>query len=235
MPLNPLQIKGVLTFFSSLSLGLTPVAEPIFMPDPTPPPAVVEQVPSIVLSVPFSSQAPEGNWKQPWGDACEETSILMVDRFYKNRTEIGVEEARDAILNIFRVKEGVFGPSYDESAQKVKQMVELINSNWRAEIQEAPTVEQIKNELRQNRPVIVPLYARDLGNPYYTDEGPDYHMLVITGFNDEKGVFIVNDPGTRHGFQLEFGYDVVMNTIHDLSKPDYKAGEKRVLFTRRMD
>ncbi|PIY92744.1 MAG: hypothetical protein COY70_01615, partial [Candidatus Magasanikbacteria bacterium CG_4_10_14_0_8_um_filter_42_12] len=42
-----------------------------------PPPAILN------LDVPFTSQAPESNWDQPWQDACEEATILMLDAYYK--------------------------------------------------------------------------------------------------------------------------------------------------------
>src|SRR5690606_41290644 len=101
LPLNLLQTKGLFTFISSLTLGLSPLAEPILnAPESVTPPAVVEQ---LILDVPFTSQAPEGNWKQPWQDACEETSILMVDRFYQEQAQIGLEEAKKAIVNILNI------------------------------------------------------------------------------------------------------------------------------------
>lgn len=41
------------------------------------------QVASKKLDVPYASQAPAGNCVQPWKDTCEETSILIVERFYQ--------------------------------------------------------------------------------------------------------------------------------------------------------
>ena len=40
--------------------------------------------PQYFISVPFTSQAPEKNWEQPWQDACEEAAVLMLDAYYKN-------------------------------------------------------------------------------------------------------------------------------------------------------
>src|SRR5690606_32931822 len=154
-------------------------------------------------------------------DACEETSILMVDRFYQEQTQIGLEEAKKAIVNILNIKEAEFGPSYDENAFKITQMVDLIHSNWSATLQEDPTLEQILNELNQKRPVIAPIHAPELNNPYYTGEGPDYHVIVLIGFDATRKVFITHDPGTRNGAALEFSYEVMMEAIHDLNTQDY--------------
>ena len=34
--------------------------------------------PSVSISVPFAAQAPRGEWRAPWDEACEEASVLMV-------------------------------------------------------------------------------------------------------------------------------------------------------------
>ena len=56
--------------------------------------------------MPFTSQAPAGIWIQPWQDACEETSIAMVDSFYTNQT-ITKQNAKAKILHIFDIKKGI--------------------------------------------------------------------------------------------------------------------------------
>ena len=65
------------------------------------------------------------------------------------------------------------------------------------------------------RPVIVPLAGRLLGNPYYTQPGPVYHMLVVKGIA-ENGDIITNDVGTRHGRNLTYAPDVFLNAMHDV-------------------
>lgn len=61
--------------------------------------------PSIVLGamqldVPFTSQSPDGNWKQPWQDACEEASIFMVNRLYIKKNILSPEDAKKGIGEI---------------------------------------------------------------------------------------------------------------------------------------
>ena len=38
----------------------------------------------VKLNVPFSIQAPYGHWVAPWDNACEETSTVMIDKYYQN-------------------------------------------------------------------------------------------------------------------------------------------------------
>lgn len=232
LPLNPAQAQGLFTFVSSITMTLTPVASPdlsdalVYLDSP---PAPIAQ--EVILSVPFSSQAPEANWKQPYADACEETAILMIDRFYKGNREnkIEIQEADEAILNILKIKEAEFGPSYDESLTRMDKMVDLINSNWTAEIKESPTLEEIKEELNEGRPIILPVAY--FPNPNYRSP-LDYHVFVLTGYSEERNTFIINDPGTQYGDGMEFEIPVVMEKIHDLNPEDYEAGPKRALFTK---
>lgn len=184
-----------------------------------------------VLDVPFTSQAPEKNWYEPWANACEETSILMVDAFYSEENEIGVQEAKQEILDIFSVKHAELLESKDESLQTIVDLVEALDLNWRGEIVANPSLEDMKVELDAGRPIIVPVYAPQLRNPYYVGGGPDYHVLVLIGYDDTENRFIVNDPGTQFGEKLEFTYTRLMDSIHDLNPSDLDAGEKQVLFT----
>ena len=52
-----------------------------------------------------------------------------------------------------------------------------------------------------------------MGNPFFTGEGPLYHMLVLRGYTTTT--FIANDPGTRHGENYQYTFDVLMNAIGD--------------------
>ncbi len=187
---------------------------------------------STLLPVPFAAQAPEANWTQPWQDACEETSIVMVDAFYRRKPALSPEEAKQGILKVLAAKEKTLGPSYDESVATVAKLAEAMALGWKAEIRSAPLLEELLAELQAGRPVIVPVYAPELENPHYAGEGPDYHMLVLVGYDPVSKQFIVHDPGTSRGQALRFGEQRLMRAIHDLNPADYGAGAKRVLFTR---
>lgn len=183
------------------------------------------------LDVPFTSQAPERNWQEPWLNACEETSILMVDLYYEAEGEPSTEEAKQRILEIVEGKRQAIDPSLDESLETIAQLIEELELDWRVEIVEDPTLEDMLEELENERPIIVPVYAPELNNPYYSGGGPDYHVMVLTGYNQETQSFIINDPGTQYGDELSFTYETLMDSIHDLRPEDYDGGAKRVLYT----
>jgi len=194
--------------------------------------AIKKLPPEKTIDVPFTSQAPNADWSEPWQNACEETSIYMVSSFYQD-DEIQREEAVRRIQEIFQTKNERIQISKDESLATIAELINILELPWRARIVYDPTIEDLKTELAGNRPIIVPVYAPSLNNPYY-GSGPDYHVLVLTGYDDADGVFIVNDPGTAQGMGLRFPYDTFMNAIHDLNLAEYQAGTKAVLFTENL-
>lgn len=180
------------------------------------------------INVPFTSQAPAGNWSEPWKNACEETSIYMVSSFYTNDT-IKRDEAIKRIKEIIATKNAEFQISKDESLQKISELITLLDLPWETEIKENPSIEDIKKQLVNNQPIIAPVFAPILG---ITEDGPDYHVMVITGYDDKTNEFIVNDPALKNGKGIRFEYDVFMKAIHDLNSTNYKAGKKALLFTK---
>jgi hypothetical protein len=183
------------------------------------------------ISVPFTSQAPTGNWNQPWQDACEETAITMVDYFYAGKT-FTVANAQKSILDAIRVKEKYIGKSLDENAQAVTDMINNFFP-FEAYIQDNPTVEEIKNEIDNNHPVIIPAHGKYLLNPNFKNGGPEYHSLVISGYDDTTQEFITEEPGTRKGLDFRYSYDIIMNAAHDyLPDGQTKNGAKIAIFTK---
>ncbi len=73
------------------------------------------------------------------------------------------------------------------------------------------SLESIKREINAGNPIIVPVTAKLLKNPYYPH--PDYHMIVIIGYNGET--IITNDPGTRRGAGFEYPFDRIKKAAAD--------------------
>lgn len=183
------------------------------------------------ISVPFTSQAPEGQWQEPWQNACEEASIVMVQNFYKDEG-LTVEKARQQILDVFKLKKLTAPASKDESLERVAEIINSGNLIWQARVVTDPSLAEIKAELAANHPIIAPVYAPLLLNPSYTSPGPNYHVIVITGYDDASSEFITNDPGISQGKEYRYPYEVLLEALHDyLANKDYTAGAKRLLFT----
>lgn len=179
-----------------------------------------------IISVPFLVQAPNANWDQTHEEACEEASLLMVVRYQNNKKFGNSEENDEAILNLINYeKEKGYGDSitlYDLS--KIASDYFGIKTG---RIEKNITASDIKKELAKDKPVIVGAAGKILPNPNFRNGGPNYHMLVIVGYN-EAG-FITNDPGTKKGERFFYTYDELMNSIHDWDKEDILKGEKNYL------
>lgn len=184
----------------------------------------------INLAVPFTPQAPFANWGLPYQEACEEASAYMVYLYYKGEPSGLVDQTRAdvAIWEIVNFQTDYLGTYLDTTAF---QTADVIDSFYglTANVIENPTVDQIKTELAAGHPVIVPAAGRKLGNPFFSGEGPIYHMLVLRGYTDDDK-FITNDPGTRNGEAYMYDIDVIMEAIGDWNNGDPGSGAKRVIF-----
>lgn len=177
------------------------------------------------LPVPFTSQAPEANWDQPWQDACEEAAILMLDAHIKG---YGLSPifARDEILKMVAWQDAKqWGHSI--SLEQIKQFVGEYAHLRDARIIENPTVNDLKRLLAQGKPILAVADGKALPNPYFRNGGPVYHALIIRGYTEDS--FITNDPGTRFGENFMYKYDDIMNAIHDWNEGDVKNGKPAVL------
>lgn len=189
----------------------------------------VEDITSINLSIPFTSQAPTANWDQPWQDACEEASVLMVDYYYNNKNLPNKISVEQTLFDMVAWQEKNWQSHSNLPVAKLAEYVEE-NFNYQAEIIENLTVEKIEEYLSQGLPVIVPANGKILDNPYFSHGGPEYHMLVIKGFLHDEQKFITNDPGTRRGEDFIYSYENMMSSIADWdTKKSAASGPKRAL------
>lgn len=189
-------------------------------------------VSATTLSVPFTPQAPDGRWGQPWQDACEEAVITMVDAFYAGKS-LDRAAARTLISRLVRMEENALGYHRDTGAADI---VNIINRyfHWEARVVRSPAIDQIKAEIDAGQPVILPVHGRALRNPYFRQGGPDYHTVVISGYDDDKREFITQEPGTRRGQNYRYSYNRLMDAMHDFV-PNYRTrfGERVAIFTNR--
>jgi hypothetical protein len=179
---------------------------------------------AVNLAVPFTSQAPYGIWDTFTEEACEEASFLMASFYYQGIPEGAIDPAMaDAdFRSMVAVEESLgFGPSI--SAAQFVAFADAYNAT-QVRIVEDPSVDDIKALLAAGNPVLVPAYGRKLGNPFFTGEGPLYHMLVLRGYTPTT--FIANDPGTRHGENYQYSYDVLMQAIGDWDGDSPDAGAR---------
>jgi len=184
-------------------------------------------VASINLDVPFTSQAPTANWEQPFQDACEEASFLMVDYYYQNKELPSPLTVETSLTGMVAWQESIWGGHFNLT---VEDLAEFISSNtdYNTEIVEDLTIDKIKKYLNKGQPLIVPANGKRLANPFFKNGGPEYHMLVIKGYAENK--IITNDPGTSRGADFIYTYENILYSIADWNKKESLAtGPKRAL------
>lgn len=188
------------------------------------------------LVIPYINESPDGSWQGAWKNACEEASIFMVEKYYLGQQKADIKGAMAFMNNLFKIENKIFGSNANTDA---KQTGQLINdySSYNALIKLNPTISDIKKEIQQKRPVIVPLYGFDLHNkniPFLPPpRGTAYHMLVIGGYDDSTKEFITEDPGDIvAGVNHRYTYEILMGALHDYSFTTKQAnGSATAIFT----
>lgn len=180
------------------------------------------------LNVPFTMQAPFSDWSEPWQNTCEEANILMVRYYYENKT-FTKDIVKDELLKLIDWQNKNFGSYVDTTIKQTAEMIEKI-WNYKTEVIDNPTVEQIKNFITEGVPVIIPTAGRELKNPYFSNLGPIYHMVTVKGYTTD-GKFITNDPGIGRGHNYLYDPVILMNAMHDWNgnEENILQGAKRIL------
>lgn len=184
---------------------------------------------SVYHTVPFTSQAPLGNWNDMRQEnGCEEASALMVMRWIEGK-ELSAAEAEKEIIAISDFELSLYGDFHDTS---VKDTVERIFKGYFGYENTAITyginTQDIKRELLKGNIVVVPVDGQVLKNPHYTPPGPREHMIVIVGYDNKSKEFIAHDPGTRFGNNFRYSYSLLDNALRD-----YETGYHVPLFEKR--
>lgn len=168
----------------------------------------------VALEVPFTSQAPlGGTWTELHEEACEEASMLMAEAYVRRKGEFA-KQATDRALRDFVSWQERNGYGVDlTAAEMARVMGDYLSLQAKAYSGSEVTADNIRRLLSAGYPVIIPVAGKQLRNPYFTPPGPDYHVLVLVGYDSDG--FIANDPGTRRGAKYRYSEGVIMNAIHD--------------------
>ena len=167
---------------------------------------------TLILQVPFSPQAPTDNWNR--NEDCEETSIMMANTFLTGNkgNVVPAAAAQEAINNLKKWEQANLGYNIDTGADATTRMAEGafgLNVKQIVNFRE----DDLKRELLEGHPILLPINAKFLGTQQYTNGGPTYHMIVLRGF--KGSTFIVNDPGTNNGNGNEYSFDVLKKAASD--------------------
>ncbi len=188
------------------------------------------------LSVPHIWEIPNGAWVPPWSGACEEASMMMVERYYLGNRGVSYSNTEMQLIMqpLFAIEDHLFGSNSDTNSTRTLKVINDFTS-FDATSKQNPSLDDIKSELRRGHPVISLHYGYSLNNPLHRFRrgGSSYHMMVITGFDEDKKEFLVNDPELKNGLDFRYPYDIILGSLHDFNHATKKAdGPPVVLFTK---
>lgn len=178
----------------------------------------------ILIKVPFTSQAPYGVWDEKHEEACEEAAIIIL-KYYLDKKDLTKEIAEKEIQRVIDFEIQNYGNYKDSNAEQIVKLAKDFYGIEKFKIIYDFEREDVKKELAKSNPIIIPAAGRELGNPYYTQPGPLYHMLVLIGYSGDQ--IITNDPGTRRGEGYRYNINILYDAIHDFPGDKNKIGEGR--------
>jgi hypothetical protein len=184
------------------------------------------------LAVPFTSQAPHADWGLPYQESCEEASLIMINAYFKGSGPFTPDEADRQILAMVAWETKTFGYYEDTTADEVARIGREYYSYKNTRAVDITSIEDIKKEIDRGVPVALPAAGRQLNNPYFSGQGPLYHMLVVKGFTKD-GKIITDDPGTRRGADYLYDPEVLWNAIHDWNGGDVEHGRKVMIVVEK--
>lgn len=173
--------------------------------------------PKKYLEVPYTVQAPYAKWDTYDEESCEEAALLMAHEYLEgNEYSQGIipqAEARAELRQMidFQVEQLGYEITTDLFPDQLKIFIESYWPGYTAKFFFDISANEIEKEIRKGNPLIIPVTAKLLGNPWYHYE--DYHMLVVIGYQDDQ--FITNDPGTKRGEDWSYNQNVVLSAIED--------------------
>ncbi len=207
---NKLIISGKIFIVGLLLLTLANVSKAASVNNDT------DNAKNILLNVPFTSQAPFGNWRDPIEqNGCEEASALMAV-YWARQKKLTPAIALKEIIASSNYEQKKYNNYYDTSApDTVKRIFNGYFNFTNAEVKNIESADDIITELSNGKLVIAPANGQKLGNPHYTRPGPLEHNLVIKGFDFTTNEFITNDAGTRRGNGYRYKKDVLWQALRD--------------------
>ncbi len=180
----------------------------------------LEELAFRIKEVPFTTQAPLGDWGEPWNEFSEEAVMAMARLWYLDEQIISLDQIALMMKDIARYELEVFGSSTLSDIYQV-QIVLKNFFGMNSEILENPDISRMKEVLEEGSIIIAPINGKILLNPYYGNPAPSNHMVLIYGW--KENYFITHDPGTSRGKSYLYEQKNILDSIQDLD------AQKRIL------
>lgn len=209
--------------------GVTVVQAQPLPVDPGPAPSPSPAPARIFLQVPYTTQAPLGNWDKHQ-ESCEAATLTMVLAYW-HRDKSAVIDPHVADASIAQID--AMKVQLDLTDQLLGQ---LASNNFGYGYRILPnTVDTIREQLSAGRPLIAEVRTHGLGNSSYPGYRYHYeetgwsvpHFIVIIGY-DSTGVWL-NDAGISRGRGYHISYAQLTHAIDDLDQHHPNLAQGQVL------
>jgi hypothetical protein len=219
-----ISLMSIMTMGQNVQNGIDDVSLAEFVTSPS---SVSETVlpESINIPVPFFSQAPLGDWNDPWQEACEEASVLLAaNYFYIHNWDAG--QFGEQILGLIEWEKQNLGVYVDTN---MEQTAKILNEylKLRAIVYSNPDLYQVKRILAGGHLIIMAFDGTKLNNPNYLNGGPGYHVILIKGYTADNRI-ITHDVGTSRGNDYIYDWATINSAMHDLSDPIENGAKKMI-------
>jgi hypothetical protein len=212
---------------------VSPIPTPAPSPgaSPTPPPPLPAE---FRLGVPFTTQAPLGDWAKHQ-ESCEEANLIQVAAYWHGEREsvIDPHSADRQIADLVSWQVQNWGSEDDLTDQRLGL---LAQQYYGYQFEVAPITEDgIKRSIVGGTPVVLGVTTHGLGNPRYPNYSTHYlvpgysvpHFITLVGY-DSQG-FILNDPGITPGHGYHVAYSRLLFAVDNLDQQHPNLDEGRVM------
>jgi hypothetical protein len=184
---------------------------------PTPPPA------HLLLQVPYTTQAPLGNWAQHQ-ESCEEATLSMLAAYWEGDPSVVIDphaaDSTIAALVSWQVQH--WGSEDDLTDTRLGELAKQYYGYGYRIVPNDPQV--VREQLAAGRPLIAGVRTHGLGNSNYPGYNNHYeqqgwsvpHFVLVIGY-DSDGVWL-NDPGITKGRGYHVSWAQLTHAIDDLNQ-----------------
>ena len=179
-------------------------------PTPTPPPASAQ-----IQTVPFTVQAPYGNWDAAHEEYCEAAAVYMVGKYFQGDREARIPPATaDADMGAIVQYERA---TFDHINLSLADMTQVAGHVYGLKGDIVPLdFATLQRDVSQGLPVILPVmtHGGPMGriNPGYGAENV-YHVIVAVGYDAGQGIVYTNDAGLSTGQSLAYDWSTLQAAV----------------------
>jgi len=183
----------------------------------------------VLLQVPFTTQAPLGNWAQHQ-ESCEAANLAQLWFYWSHNRSVVIDpQVADRYIRLM----DAWKSQPDLNSTMVGQ---LAQKHWGWAYQLVPNnPTAIAEQLSAGRPLLAEVRTHGLGNSHYPGYTSHYeqtgwsvpHFVTIIGY-DQTGVWL-NDPGISWGRGYHITYAQLTHAIDDLDRHHPALNQGQVL------